>query len=251
MRRSFWEFQAVVAGEIAPRSAAGVGAFSSRALWVSAPGHSHLWAGRADAPAEVVVFHFTAPEPELAELVQESSGMLRIDLLPEDVERLKCWHDSVSEEYVRPNGLTHLKVRRILDGLTLLVLDRAGFQARALSDDIDRERVDAARYWYERSLPSHPQVSDVAAAIGVSEVHLRRIFAKQLGRSPKAIFQEILFAHAERLLTATSMTLEAIAADCGYANASSFSRAYKAFKGEAPGRRRSQVPVAIEEVLTI
>jgi len=238
MTRPFWEFQTVTVGEIAPETKDGAQPMRAKTMWIAAPGHRHSWVSREGQSAEVLVFHFTAIEPELADFVRQQGGMLAIHLDTDAISQLQTWHARAHPEYRRPHALSHLKIRPILDGLTLMALERAGFKAKPVIEDLDQERVEAALYWYERNLPFDPSVREAAEAIGTSEVHLRRLFAKVKGTSPKRAFQTILFRYADSLLQETSLTLDSIADHCGYSNASSFSRAYKAAFGRAPGEAR-------------
>jgi transcriptional regulator GlxA family with amidase domain len=96
--------------------------------------------------------------------------------------------------------------------------------------------VEKAVYWYRQNLGQHPGVPDVARAVGVSEVHLRRIFRKIMNLSPKTAFQEIRMEQARELLEDRRLTVEAVAAEFGFSDASSFTRAFRRQFGHAPRR---------------
>ncbi len=237
-RRKYWEFQAVVDGRIAPLFEGGAQPYRSRSMWIFEPECAHHWVGEAGHPAQVVVFHLPAPDVLLAEKVADAGGWLSVSLTEGDCVFLRESYLEVHRDFVRPDSLSHLRVRGLLDRLTLLALERLGYQPEPVADEAGADRVDAALYWYERNLDWHPTVADVARAIAVSEAHLRRLFLKSIGRPPRAALQDVLFRHAGDLLRNTGMTLEAVAEHCGYAGASSFSRAWKARFGSAPGRGR-------------
>lgn len=236
--RRMWEFQAVVKGHIAPRLAEGVAPFRSLTLWVLAPDCAHDWASPPQEWSQIVVMHFLSVDEVLAQYVRQQGGCLAVNITEQDADELVGAYHELLPFYRRPHELAHLHVRRWLDRLTLLALDHAGYQAKTVIEDLDRERVEAALYWYENNLSRAPTVREVAEEIGVSEVHLRRLFAQQRGESPRIAFQRLLLRQASRLLRETELTLEEIADQCGYVNASSFSRAFKADTGQAPGRFR-------------
>lgn len=236
--RRNWEFQAVVKGRIAPRLVDGPAAFRALTLWVLAPDCPHDWVSPPEEWSQVVVMHFLSVDEVLARYVNERGGVLAVDLTEYDADKLVGAYHELLPCYRRPHELAHLQVRRWQDWLTLLSLEGAGYQPKTVAEDLDQERVEAALYWYEHQVSRAPSVKEVASAIGVSEVHLRRLFAQQRGESPRVAFQRLLLQQATKLLRETDLTLEEIADQCGYVNASSFSRAFKAVTGQAPGRFR-------------
>ncbi len=236
--RRNWEFQAVVKGRIAPRLPDGVRPYRSMTLWVLAPDCAHDWMSPPGEWSQIVVLHFFSVDEVLARRVRQRGGVMPVDITEQDADELVGAYHELLPFYHRPHELAHLHVRQWQDRLTLLSLERSGYQAKAVAEDLDQERVEAALYWYEHNLSSAPSVKEVAGAIGVSEVHLRRLFAKQRGESPRVAFQRLLLQQASKLLRETDLTLEEVADQCGYVNASSFSRAFKAETGQAPGQFR-------------
>jgi AraC-like DNA-binding protein len=236
-RRKYWEFQAVVAGKIAPLTEAGPDSPRASCLWIFEPEHPHGWTASSGERAEIIVFHLPAPDPILQKLVMESGGMRVLPITRADIRWLKDQRDQLQPEWAKPSDITHLKVGRLLNGLTLLALSRAGYQPRPASRDFDRERVSRALYWYRQNLYQNPGVSSVARAVGVSEVHLRRLFQKTDNASPKAAFQRIRMEQAREVLRDPRRTVEAVAAQFGFADASSFTRAYRQQFGSAPRRQ--------------
>lgn len=235
-RRKYWEFQAVLAGRIAPLTEDGPGQLLSSSLWIFEPGQPHGWTGPVESQAEIIVFHLPAPDPILQQLVQAAGGMLAVALTIADRRWLKDQRDQLQAEWVRPTDIAHLKVGRLLNGLTLLVLARAGYQPRPSPADLDAERVTRALYWYRQNLYQHPGVGEVARAVGISEVHLRRLFHRTGAGSPKASFQRIRMEQAREAMQDPRLTVEAVATQFGFADASSFTRAYRQQFGHAPRR---------------
>lgn len=97
----------------------------------------------------------------------------------------------------------------------------------------------AAREWIAHHA-SEATVSAVAHACGVSPEHLNRLYRRYGGiRTREAIARARCTAAAERLLTSDA-PLGAIAAEHGYADAYSFSRAFRRVMGVPPSRWRRE-----------
>lgn len=234
--RPYWEFQAVIGGRIGPVYDGGSGELRESSLWVFEPGYRHGWTGGEGEQADVIVFHLPPPESLLRQGVAASGGKLRVDLAKADIAWLLDQRDGLSGDWVRPTEMTPLRVAHLLSGLSLMVLERSGYQPSTLAGGLEQERVEKALYWYRQNLGQHPAVPEVARAVGVSAVHLRRLFQKERRQSPKAAFQAIRLEQARELLTDPALTVEAVAAEFGFSDASSFTRAYRRQYGHPPRR---------------
>jgi AraC-like DNA-binding protein len=232
--REHWEFQAVLRGRIGAVLEDGRVDWGERALWAFAPGCGHGWTGAPGRVAEVMVFHLSDPDHLLAGEVERRGGMLRIGLAAAGRAWIKAQGEQLRGDYANPDACSFLKVSHLLTGLSLLLLRGSGYQPRMDVEQLGRERVDRALYWYRQNLERNPAVERVAAAVGVSAVHLRRLFSKVAGQSPKRAFQAIRMAHARAVLRDRRLTVEAVAARLNFADASSFARAYRAHFGEPP-----------------
>ena len=81
-------------------------------------------------------------------------------------------------------------------------------------------------------------VSTVASAVKLSESRLAHVFPEITGLSVKDYMARLRVHIARRLLVETADTIEMIAAELGFADASSFSRTFKSVDGIAPGEFR-------------
>lgn len=81
-------------------------------------------------------------------------------------------------------------------------------------------------------------VPELAAAAGVSEGHLFRIFRTEYGCSPARALEAVRLARAATLLQRSNATLSEIAHRCGFANPYHFSRRFTAVHGVPPGAYR-------------
>jgi len=90
--------------------------------------------------------------------------------------------------------------------------------------------------------PLHAQ--DLARAVGYSVHHLRHIAHERLGVALMEYLNRFRLEVARHLLTATRLTIDQIAAEAGFSNASHLSRAFLAHSGCRPGDYRRQVRIA-------
>ncbi len=95
---------------------------------------------------------------------------------------------------------------------------------------------------YMRShLPEKLTRGDLAARVFLHPHYFNRVFLSTYGVSPMRMLRELRLLEAQRLLESTGATAASIAADCGFADAASLSRAFGARFGMAPGRYRESV----------
>jgi transcriptional regulator GlxA family with amidase domain len=87
-------------------------------------------------------------------------------------------------------------------------------------------------------------MSDLARAVAVSERTLLRRFGAATGQTPLGYLQAVRLQAARALLESGDMTVQSIATQVGYSDASSFSRLFRQSIGLSPGsyRRRFQSP---------
>ena len=78
----------------------------------------------------------------------------------------------------------------------------------------------------------------LAAVCGMSEGHFARVFREELGQTPARFVLDRRIAHAAQRLVFTDDTIDAIAADAGFADRFHFSRAFARRMGLPPARYR-------------
>ncbi len=74
----------------------------------------------------------------------------------------------------------------------------------------------------------------LADRLGVSEVYLRKLFAKHLGTSPKQYILSRRITLACRLLSESALSVTQVALESGFSGPYHFCRAFKARTGETP-----------------
>ncbi|WP_137127616.1 bifunctional transcriptional activator/DNA repair enzyme AdaA [Roseomonas sp. HF4] len=81
-------------------------------------------------------------------------------------------------------------------------------------------------------------VERLAARLGVTERHLRRLFAHHLGASPSAVARTARVQRAKRLLTDTDLTMTEIAMAAGFGSLRRFNAAFADVYGRPPSAIR-------------
>lgn len=151
-----------------------------------------------------------------------SSMDLILHLIAEDYGRAVS--DWVAEQMVYTAPRDHSQSQRIALQGRVAVRDRKLAQA-----------IDTMRAHIEEPLP----LSRLAAAIGVSQRQLERLFARYLETTPSRYYLAMRLEKARNLLRQTGLGITEVSVQCGFASPSHFSRAYKAAYGTAPSREGS------------
>jgi AraC family transcriptional regulator len=84
------------------------------------------------------------------------------------------------------------------------------------------------------------RVPNLAHQTGFSRFHLARLFREVTDETLEGFVRRIRLERAGFLLLSTEQTVEEVAAECGYANAESFCRAFKSAFGSPPTRFRQE-----------
>ncbi|MEX6501023.1 helix-turn-helix transcriptional regulator [Pseudomonas zhanjiangensis] len=111
--------------------------------------------------------------------------------------------------------------------------------AAALPLRNSRLAVDELDRLIDRRLAEPPSNAELAAAINLSESHFHCLFQRQLGITPQQYVMGRRLQRAQFLLLNSAMSLAAVADEVGFADASSFSRAYKSRFRQTPGSARA------------
>lgn len=82
-------------------------------------------------------------------------------------------------------------------------------------------------------------VPEISRQCGIEAKQLSRLFAQDLGQSPKQVYRNIRLAFGRHLLQTTLKPIQEIVLRSGYENASAFSRAFKARFHKTPSEYRA------------
>jgi two-component system response regulator YesN len=142
-----------------------------------------------------------------------------------------------------------------------LILRRPGYQLRAISifyelvarieevsgtsapESAYPETVRNAIIFLRESYASPFSAAKTAAVVGLSASHLRALFEKWLGESPKRFHTRCRIDQAKRLLREQNLRVAEVAFHVGFRDAAHFSRIFKQVTGIAPNgyARQEQV----------
>lgn len=81
-------------------------------------------------------------------------------------------------------------------------------------------------------------LEDLHGITNYSALHIRRKFLSEMGTSPNEFLRAVRLAHAKRLLAETSMSIGAIALNCGFASEPYFYTVFRSELGITPGEYR-------------
>ncbi len=82
--------------------------------------------------------------------------------------------------------------------------------------------------------------AEAAAAVGLSQSHLRSLFEKWLGESPKQFHTRYRIEQAKRLLSEQQLSVFEVAFHVGFTDARHFSRVFKQITGLTPSQYTNQ-----------
>lgn len=94
-------------------------------------------------------------------------------------------------------------------------------------------------YYLHRACQTPVTLTDAAESFGYSESYLKRVLKEQ-GTSFSVLLEKIRVYHAKQLLLGTSLTVESIARESGFASPETFYRAFKKYTGQTPAKYRCQ-----------
>ncbi len=105
---------------------------------------------------------------------------------------------------------------------------------------LQRDWLDHVKGWIDRTLPQPVVLNEVASALNLGPRTLQRRLAAH-DTSFKAVVDEVRYARATRLLAQPELTLKEIAHQIGFAEQSSFQRAFQSWHGCPPGVYRQRI----------
>ena len=242
-----WEFYAVLKGQVGsatkttPRPA-----LFSRRLWVFPPEMAHGWIGRKEKAATVAGFHFGMVPRPLAVLIR-NKGHLEIALTEEQAQQIRQIVSDLTPHFLSPSGISILHYEKALLDLTLMALAREKIESNAQNGAHGAIKVEAALSWYREHLQEQPKLHRVAAIVGMSASHLRRLFWKWRKQTPHEAFIELKMQHAMKQLSQSDLKLDAVSIGSGFTSSVDFCRAFKSYFGISPAKWRKTLPGPYDE----
>lgn len=139
-----------------------------------------------------------------------------------------------AEEPVTGAGDPHWMAGLLLNHFRRAPAAGAGGRPAGTRDPV----LEGIRGFLAETRPAEWRIETAAAACGMSPANLRKRFREAAGMSLGQHFLRSRLLHAARLLKTTRHSLAEVAEAAGYESAFSFSRAFRAFSGQAPSRYR-------------
>lgn len=146
-----------------------------------------------------------------------------------------AWQSCVRE----PDGYD-LLVREAVSRLALLLTRHCPARARGPSEKALREesRVKQMLQFIEEQYASELNTALIAESAGVSESECLRCFRHVLGIPPIQYLRQFRVQKAEELLRAADWSVAEIGAQCGFQDASYFTKTFRDLKGVTPSEYR-------------
>lgn len=238
LKRGNWEFFAVVEGSMRPVFPNRVsGPFQHSRLWLMPPESPHAWFTPPNESSRIFVFHFASIHPQL-ERAMPADRVLSVSIDARDKRMLAALYQRLLPHYQSPllSSVVHFETAMLQ--LCILFLERNREVSSLMSFDAGSEKIQQAVQWHRQHFSEGVNVNKVAQAMHLSAGHLRRLFLKLRGETPKKVFTQTTMDEACRLLTQGGVSMKEVAARCGFAGFSEFYRAFKKHTGQAPSEWR-------------
>jgi transcriptional regulator GlxA family with amidase domain len=164
-------------------------------------------------------------------------------LFLEDQDRITCAGGAGTADLAIHLIERHLSRAVAQKASQVLLFDRAraGGEAQPhppLSQAFADPRVRRASLIMEQNLSSPIAISEIAAQLGLSTRQFERLCHDSAGLSPGALYRRLRLRYAAWLVETTSRSIMDIALEAGFADASHFTRQFKACFGLPPSKRR-------------
>lgn len=141
---------------------------------------------------------------------------------------------SYFQNFVEENGKDTSQSRMSERGWLALFLAELYREKEERGGDI----VEKLDIYLDNNLKS-AKLSDFAAFVGYNPDYVSRVIKRDTGRSFRETLETEKLEYAKVLLSTTDMSVERVAAECGYANASGFYKQFAATYGITPARFRA------------
>ncbi|OPH54716.1 hypothetical protein BC351_31380 [Paenibacillus ferrarius] len=173
----------------------------------------------------------------LSDRSSEYEGEWQGKLTVQDRERLASDYRYLRQLQGWDEEITLHKQHMVMDLLRMVRIEQSSQQKALIETD---ELMEHARRFIMDHAYESLSMLDVAERVGLTAVQLTRKFRKAFAQTPSEFLNEIRLARARHLLEGSTLTLDAIAAKCGYENGFYLSRVFTQKIGMAPSVYRSR-----------
>ena len=95
--------------------------------------------------------------------------------------------------------------------------------------------------YIQQNYPQKITLEDLSSISNYSALHIRRKFLSEMGQTPNHFLLSVRLTQAKKLLAETSMSIGAIATNCGFASEAYFYTAFREELGTSPGKYREMI----------
>ena len=106
------------------------------------------------------------------------------------------------------------------------------------ADPVPSSKITESIQYIKEHFSERLSIEDLAMQIGFSTAYFTRLFTRETGTSPMAFLTEQRLSHSVFLLLNTTMTIEEIAAGCGFSCGNYFCKVFKKASGLSPAEYR-------------
>lgn len=114
--------------------------------------------------------------------------------------------------------------------------------AVSLFSEAKSRAVKRALLLMESNLEELIDLTEIANEVALSRRQLERLFAAELGVSPKSAYLALRLQYAKSLLESSDLAISEVAFRCGFVSPGNFSRAFRAGLGKSPSQLRVTAP---------
>lgn len=216
------------------------------------PGDVSLLTRAADShwvwPEDIEVVHVYLTQDELAGTCRQMYERDVCDVRLRDEVKAEdpSIHHTVlliADEAAQAGAGSGLLVQSLACQLAVHILRRHAdvvFREPPDHDGLTPAQERAVRDFVAEHLAERVSLDDLAATVSLSRFHFARRFRCSTGQSPYEFVIAQRVGKARAMLSRTNIPLTDVAASCGFADQSHFTRVFKAQVGTTPGRFREQ-----------
>lgn len=152
-------------------------------------------------------------------------------------EELESIFESITKAVTRDDAFAHFDTYEKLYGLLKLCVESAAKEGLSLS----RSKIAPALDFLQAHYSEKIEIAALAKLCSLSQSQLRRIFAKEVGKSPIGYKNGLQLNHACFLLKNKELSITEIAAISGFGDTYAFSHFFAKEKGMSPSRYRANL----------